>query len=460
MLALETGIPIVPIAVRGSADVLPRRGWQVRAGDIDVVVGAPVPVAGVERRRADAAGPRAPRGDAPARGRARPAAACGSRRPDDRSRHAVPAGDPARRSRRDRPQPAGRSSTATPPSPSTAASCSPTSRCSASTSRSPTSPTSATLGDALPAHLPAPTATRTTSARCRTCSREFDVPVYGTPLTHRLRARAAARARAAGDAGGATSASRSASGRSTIEPFAITHSHPRRGRARHPHAGRHRRPHRRLQARPDAARRPAARPRPARRAGAEGVLLLLSDSTNVEHAGVTPSERTRRRAPRADLPRGDGTRPRHDVLVAHPPHAAGDRPRARASAARSALVGRSLDLARRDRRATSASCACRRRHARRPRRAPRDLPRERGDAASRRAARPRRPRRSSASRWTRTSRWSSTPGDTVVLSSRIIPGNERAISSLVNHLYRRGADGPLRTHARRSTSPGTHRRRS
>src|SRR5437870_7038771 len=31
------------------------------------------------------------------------------------------------------------------------------------------------------------------------------------------------------------------------------------------------------------------------------------------------------------------------------------------------------------------------------------------------------------------------PGDTVVLSSRIIPGNERAISSLMNHLYRRGA---------------------
>jgi ribonuclease J len=32
-----------------------------------------------------------------------------------------------------------------------------------------------------------------------------------------------------------------------------------------------------------------------------------------------------------------------------------------------------------------------------------------------------------------------TPGDVVILSSRIIPGNERAISSLVNHLYRRGA---------------------
>src|SRR5262249_56561557 len=31
------------------------------------------------------------------------------------------------------------------------------------------------------------------------------------------------------------------------------------------------------------------------------------------------------------------------------------------------------------------------------------------------------------------------PGDTVILSSRIIPGNERAIGSLVNHLCRRGA---------------------
>jgi ribonuclease J len=31
------------------------------------------------------------------------------------------------------------------------------------------------------------------------------------------------------------------------------------------------------------------------------------------------------------------------------------------------------------------------------------------------------------------------PGDVVVVSSRIIPGNERAVSSMVNHLYRRGA---------------------
>ena len=51
------------------------------------------------------------------------------------------------------------------------------------------------------------------------------------------------------------------------------------------------------------------------------------------------------------------------------------------------------------------------------------------------------------------------PGDTVVLSSRIIPGNERAISSLVNHLYRRGAIVHY-GRTRRSTSRATRRRRS
>ncbi len=33
-----------------------------------------------------------------------------------------------------------------------------------------------------------------------------------------------------------------------------------------------------------------------------------------------------------------------------------------------------------------------------------------------------------------------TPGDTVILSSKFIPGNERAITHLINHLYRRGAE--------------------
>jgi 1-acyl-sn-glycerol-3-phosphate acyltransferase len=49
MLALETGFPVVPIAVRGSAELLPRGSWQPASGEIEVVVGAPIPVAGVER---------------------------------------------------------------------------------------------------------------------------------------------------------------------------------------------------------------------------------------------------------------------------------------------------------------------------------------------------------------------------------------------------------------------------
>jgi 1-acyl-sn-glycerol-3-phosphate acyltransferase len=49
MLPIETGIPIVPIAVRGSREILPRGSWQPASGEIEVVVGAPIPVAGVDR---------------------------------------------------------------------------------------------------------------------------------------------------------------------------------------------------------------------------------------------------------------------------------------------------------------------------------------------------------------------------------------------------------------------------
>jgi 1-acyl-sn-glycerol-3-phosphate acyltransferase len=49
MLAIQTGLPIVPIAVRGSLPLLPKKGWRIRAGTIEVVVGAPILVAGVPR---------------------------------------------------------------------------------------------------------------------------------------------------------------------------------------------------------------------------------------------------------------------------------------------------------------------------------------------------------------------------------------------------------------------------
>src|SRR5262245_29737092 len=49
MLALETGFPIVPIAVRGSDQVLPRHSWWIGSGDIEVVVGPPLAVTGMDR---------------------------------------------------------------------------------------------------------------------------------------------------------------------------------------------------------------------------------------------------------------------------------------------------------------------------------------------------------------------------------------------------------------------------
>jgi 1-acyl-sn-glycerol-3-phosphate acyltransferase len=49
MLALETGFPIVPLVVRGSAAVLPTRSLHISSGDIEVVVGAPIAVAGLGR---------------------------------------------------------------------------------------------------------------------------------------------------------------------------------------------------------------------------------------------------------------------------------------------------------------------------------------------------------------------------------------------------------------------------
>jgi 1-acyl-sn-glycerol-3-phosphate acyltransferase len=49
MVALETGAPIVPIVVRGSRPLLPKGEWRVRRGDVEVIVGEPIPVAGRSR---------------------------------------------------------------------------------------------------------------------------------------------------------------------------------------------------------------------------------------------------------------------------------------------------------------------------------------------------------------------------------------------------------------------------
>ena len=49
VLALETGVPIVPIAVRNSRAILPRDDWHIRSGTMTVVVGEPIPVEGQDR---------------------------------------------------------------------------------------------------------------------------------------------------------------------------------------------------------------------------------------------------------------------------------------------------------------------------------------------------------------------------------------------------------------------------
>jgi 1-acyl-sn-glycerol-3-phosphate acyltransferase len=49
VLAIETGVPIVPIAVRRSRAILPRDEWRIRSGTMEVVVGEPIPVEGQDR---------------------------------------------------------------------------------------------------------------------------------------------------------------------------------------------------------------------------------------------------------------------------------------------------------------------------------------------------------------------------------------------------------------------------
>ena len=74
-----------------------------------------------------------------------------------------------------------------------------------------------------------------------------------------------------------------------VEFLAITHSIPDGVGLAHPHPGRPRDPYRRLQVRlhPGAGRPGFAR---LGELGAQGVLALLSDSTGAERAGYTPSE--------------------------------------------------------------------------------------------------------------------------------------------------------------------------
>jgi ribonuclease J len=263
---------------------------------------------------------------------------------------------------------------------------------------------------------------------------EMPVPVYGTPLTlgfvrSRLREHAVEATLCAYEPEPCRV------GPFVVEPFAVTHSIPdsvglviRTPVGTIVHTGDFKLDQTPMDGRLSDLARLAE-------LGAEGVELLLSDSTNAEHPGVTPSERTvgthlerifRDAAGRIVLTTFSSHIHRMQQVV----------DLAVRFGRRVAFVGRSL---------LSHTAVAR------------DL----GllqipdgtvlDAAAARELAPSQlvlitagSQAEAASALVRIAMdahkvVSLAPGDVVVLSSRIIPGNERAISSLVNHLYRRGA---------------------
>jgi ribonuclease J len=264
---------------------------------------------------------------------------------------------------------------------------------------------------------------------------EFDVPVYGTPLTlgfvrERLRQHGLSR-----DLRLLAPGQHQAAGAFSVEPFAMTHSIPDAvGLAvRSPfgtivHTGDFKLDQTPLDGRlPDLARLAAL--------GDEGVLLLLSDSTNVEHAGVTPSERSVGAHLDAIFAEAKG-RMVVTTFSSHIHRMQQTIDLATRYGRKVAFVGRSLQAH------TAVARELGLLHVRdehlidvgdvagmRPHEVCVISAGSQAEAASAlmRIA-------MDAHKQVRLE-----PGDTVVLSSRVIPGNERAIANLVNHLYRRGA---------------------
>ncbi len=52
-LAIRSGVPIIPISISGSRDVLPRDSWKIQPGRIKVVVERPIETRGYTRKNRD-----------------------------------------------------------------------------------------------------------------------------------------------------------------------------------------------------------------------------------------------------------------------------------------------------------------------------------------------------------------------------------------------------------------------
>ena len=54
VMAINAGVPVVPVAILGSRKIMPKGSWAVRGGDIQVRVGRPLPTEGYTLERRDA----------------------------------------------------------------------------------------------------------------------------------------------------------------------------------------------------------------------------------------------------------------------------------------------------------------------------------------------------------------------------------------------------------------------
>jgi len=169
--------------------------------------------------------------------------------------------------------------------------------------------------------------------------------------------------------------------------------------------------------------------------GDKGVLLLLSDSTNVEHAGSTPSERVVGQGLRGIF----GASPGRIFVATFASHI----PRIQQVAELTAEFGRQLVLSGRSI-INNTSIAADLGYLRLPRDVMTDNQDWRDVADDRLCflttgsqGEPLSVLHRVAFDEHRSIRIQ--PGDAVVLSARFIPGNEKVISNLINHLYRRGA---------------------
>jgi 1-acyl-sn-glycerol-3-phosphate acyltransferase len=50
LLAIRAGVPVVPVAVRGTDRVLPAKSSYLRGGHVRVRVGSPIPTAGMDSK--------------------------------------------------------------------------------------------------------------------------------------------------------------------------------------------------------------------------------------------------------------------------------------------------------------------------------------------------------------------------------------------------------------------------